>query len=223
MYQSHSAASWVYRGLPPSPAIEQFHKQLSDYNVTPLTSLPELAKELGVHAVVVKDESDRFGLPAFKILGASWAIHSAVAAKCNMDIPCSLEELGRSARAQGLRLVTCTEGNWGRATARMAKYLQIPATVFVSQFMEQATRDLIASEGAQVTVVDGDYDMSIAAARRYAQETGGLLVMDVSWEGYEDIPQVRDSAQNLHTLLMNASEGSRGIQHYAHRNRSAAS
>lgn len=189
MYCNPSAASWTYTGTSPDPAIERFHQELPDYNSTPLISLPDLARELGVHSVVVKDESFRFGLPAFKILGASWAIRNAVASKCNVE-PGSLQELGKLAQAHGVKLVACTEGNWGRGTARMAKYLGISSAIFVPKHTEQATQDLIAGEGAEVVVVDGDYDVSIRAAREFAQNHDALLVMDVSWEGYEDIPQV---------------------------------
>jgi diaminopropionate ammonia-lyase len=190
MYLNPSASSWKYTGPLINPAVEIFHRKLPDYNVTSLTSLTEIAKELGVGHVLVKDESSRFGLPAFKILGASWAIYNAVASECKLPLSCSLEELGISARAQGLKLVACTEGNWGRGVARMAKYLQIPATIYVPEYMDQSTQDRISSEGAKVIVVRGDYDLSIQAARESADNENGLLVMDYSWEGYEEIPQV---------------------------------
>lgn len=71
----------------------------------------------------------------------------------------------------------------------MAKYLDITAIIFVPDFMDQATQRKIEGEGAKVVVVNGDYDFSIKAAREEADK-GGLLVMDVSWEGYETIPEV---------------------------------
>ncbi|KAF2273909.1 tryptophan synthase beta subunit-like PLP-dependent enzyme [Westerdykella ornata] len=190
MFLNPSASSWAYQGPSPDPAIEAFHQLLPDYNITPLIELPDTAKELGVGRVLVKDESHRFGLPAFKILGASWAIYKAVASECGASLPCSLETLGAKARSRRLRLVACTEGNWGRATARMARYLQIPATVFVPKFMDMATQRTISSEGAEVLVVNGDYDMSIEAARDLAKIQGNLLVMDVSWQGYEEVPRM---------------------------------
>ncbi|KAF2477930.1 tryptophan synthase beta subunit-like PLP-dependent enzyme [Lindgomyces ingoldianus] len=189
MHINPSAKSWKYDDLAVDPAVENFHRHLPDYNETPLVSLPEVANELGLGHVLMKDESHRFGLPAFKILGASWAIYKAVAARCEMPLTCGLRELGSSARGNKLELVTCTEGNWGRATARMAKYLQIPATVFVPELMDQATQENISSEGAKVVVVEGDYDASIQAARKETETGNGLLVMDISWEGYEEIPQ----------------------------------
>jgi diaminopropionate ammonia-lyase len=202
MYLNPSAAAWTYEGTSLDPTIEKFHRELPDYNITPLVSLPDLAQELGVHSVVVKDESSRFGLPAFKILGASWAIRNAVASKYNVK-PGSLEELAKVAQAQNVNLVTCTEGNWGRATARMAKYLGIKSTIFVPKHTERATQHLIAREGAEVLPVDGNYDESIRHARQFAEKYGGLLVMDVAWEGYENIPQVFLSF----TCLCNYSPG----------------
>lgn len=190
MFHNSSAASWRYHGPAANPAVESFHQSLPDYGVTPLVSLPDQAKDLGLGRVLLKDESSRLGLPAFKILGASWASFKAVAAKCGLSLTVSLEELGAVAREKQLKLVTATEGNWGRAVARMAKYLQITAVIFVPDFMDRATQQKIESEGAKVVVVDGDYDLSIAKAREEA-ETGGLLVMDISWDGYEEIPEVR--------------------------------
>jgi diaminopropionate ammonia-lyase len=192
MFVNPLAAVWSYTGPPPSSAVEPFHKSLPSYSVTPLHSLPELAKKLGLGHIILKDESYRLGLPAFKILGASWACHKLIASKCNLPLTASLKELGSAAREHGIKLVTCTEGNWGRAVARMAKYLQVPATVAVPNFMNRATQLLIESEGARVVVVDGDYDMSIGWARNEA-EKGGLLVMDVAWEGYQEIPEVLHS------------------------------
>lgn len=189
MYRNPSAASWVCDGPKFNPEVVPFHRSLPDYAVTPLTPLPDLAKQLGLGHVLLKDESNRLGLPAFKILGASWAVYKAVAAQCSLPLTCSLKEVGVAAKKSGIRLVTCTEGNWGRAVSRMAKYLDITAIIFVPDFMDQATQRKIESEGAEVVVVDGDYDFSIKTAREEADK-GGLLVMDVSWEGYETIPEV---------------------------------
>lgn len=201
MFLNPLAASWRYTGPSANPAVEPFHKSLPDYTVTPLISLPDLAKDLGLGYVLLKDESRRLGLPAFKILGASWAIYKAIAAKCRLPLTASIQELGAVASKESIKLVTCTEGNWGRAVARMARYLQITAVIFVPSFMDQATQQKIESEGAKVVVADGDYDFSIAKAKEEA-EKGGLLVMDVSWAGYEEIPEV---APSLHLDRTNCS------------------
>ncbi|KAF1963352.1 tryptophan synthase beta subunit-like PLP-dependent enzyme [Byssothecium circinans] len=189
MHLNPSASSWKYDGTPGNIDVEPFHRRLPDYNKTPLVPLPDLTKEFGLGHVLLKDESNRFGLPAFKILGASWAVYKAVSATCKLPLTCSLDELGAAARGKGVRLVSCTEGNWGRAVARMAKYLKIASIILVPKFMDQATQDIIAGEGAEVVVVNGDYDKSIEVARTEAEKKNSLLVMDVSWEGYEEIPQ----------------------------------
>jgi diaminopropionate ammonia-lyase len=116
-------------------------------------------------------------------------VHKAVAGKCGLSSTSTLAELAAAANKQAVRLVTATEGNWGRAVARMARYLQIDATIFVPDFMDEATQTKIRSEGAKVIVVDGDYDRAISYAKQDADE-GGLLVIDVSWEGYEEVPEV---------------------------------
>lgn len=168
-----------------------FHKKLPEYNETPLHPLPSLAAELGVAHIFAKDESHRFGLPSFKILGASWAVYRAVLARLGIPVSpaLSLEELGVKAKEAGLELVTCTEGNWGRAVARMGKYLGITAKIFVPEFMIEETRARIRSEGAQVIVCKGGYDESVVETKKEA-EKGGILVMDFGWPGFEEIPQV---------------------------------
>jgi len=213
MFYNSLATSWRYTGPPVDPAVERFHKSLPDYTITPLISLPQVARRLGLGHVLLKDESSRLGLPAFKILGASWATFKAVAAQCNMPLSTSLEELGTMAQKENITLVTCTEGNWGRAVARMAKYLQIKAVILVPDFMDEATQRKIQDEGADVVVVEGDYDFSIAKAREMA-ENGGLLIMgaypntatflvanfdakDVAWVGYEEVPEVNYTAKLL--------------------------
>ncbi|MGD8201073.1 diaminopropionate ammonia-lyase [Ornithinimicrobium sp. W1679] len=147
-----------------------FHRTLPGYAPSPLVNLPALAEELGVGRVLVKDESSRLGLPAFKILGASWA--------CRQVLD----------RTPGAELVTATDGNHGRAVARTARELGTTATVFVPAVMPASTAALIEGEGARVVRVDGDYDDAVRAAADHAAATGGELVQDTAWEGYEDVP-----------------------------------
>ncbi|KAF2027250.1 tryptophan synthase beta subunit-like PLP-dependent enzyme [Setomelanomma holmii] len=189
MFYNPSAAAWKYQGYNAQPDVESFHRSLPDYAITPLVRLPEVAEELGLGHVLLKDESNRLGLPAFKILGASWAVFKTIARACNFPLTSTLAEVGAAANKKGLHLVTCTEGNWGRAVSRMAKNMHITAKIFVPDFMDDATQRKIEGEGASVIVVDGDYDYSIDCARNEAEKTNGILVMDVSWEGYEEIPE----------------------------------
>lgn len=180
-----------------------FHRKLPHYEQTHLHSLPGLAKDLGLGHVFVKDESNRLGLPSFKILGASWAIFRAVAEKIGLDVDSFPDgrtdytsiwkQLTSDTDLQGLSLVTCTEGNWGRAVACMAKYLNIPVQIFVPFFVPETTLARIRSEGVKTVVerVSGTYDDSVAAARREAAaKDGAILVMDMGWDGYDKIPGV---------------------------------
>ena len=154
--------------------VRRFHEGLRDYAVTPLVSLPTVAAELDLGTVLVKDESLRLGLPAFKMLGASWAVHRA---------------LGNGATG-GRRLVTATDGNHGRAVARMGALLGLPATIVVPRGVSERAIDLIRAEGAQVRVLDVPYDEAVRQAAELADaDPDALLVQDTSWPGYEDVPQ----------------------------------
>lgn len=174
------------------PAIELFHKQLPSYGETALHSLPAVASALGFSHVFVKDESTRFGLPSFKILGASWAVHQALCKYLGLPSQTSLAELTGALKGRDdVKLVTCTEGNWGRDCARMGKYLGVGVKVYVPYFMNAYTKGLIAGEGASVVQLEnGSYDDCLEAVRQDESERRALMVLDTSWEGFEEIPQV---------------------------------
>ena len=177
-----------------------FHTSLPDYIRTPLTPLPRLAQKLGLNALYIKDESSRLGLPSFKILGASWAVYRAVAEAIGMDFQRgSLEDIGKVAKQKGVQIVTCTEGNWGRAVARMAGYLcKLPVTVHVPAYMDERTREKIRSEGEHVQLVQvggrGEYDDAVQLCMDEVQrveregDVRTLVILDTSFPGYEKIP-----------------------------------
>lgn len=171
-WHAHPAArAW---SCPPAPAAARaFHSSLPGYAPTPLTELPDLAAELEVGRVFVKDESSRLGLPAFKALGASWAVHRILASR---------------PPGTRLRLVTATDGNHGRAVARMARLQGQRAEVFVPRGVHPAAVAAIAAEDAQVIRVAGAYDEAVRRAAAAAAEPGAVLVQDSSWPGYEEIP-----------------------------------
>jgi diaminopropionate ammonia-lyase len=186
------ARSWTC-GVPEhvrSGAVRAFHASLPGYAPTPLTEVPALASELGAGRVFVKDESSRLGLPAFKILGASWAIHQLLTDPAGPAPADPLADLrNAAARRPGLTFVTATDGNHGRAVARMARLTDIPAHVFVPAMTDPATRAAIASENAEVTQIDGTYDDAVDTARRWADDhPGAVLVQDTAWPGYEQVP-----------------------------------
>ena len=161
-----AARDWT--NTSPAPGARAFHESLPGYAPTPFVSVPELAAELGVHAVLVKDESSRLGLPAFKVLGASWAIARVIAERTGAST--ELSSLRRAAAGSELHLVTATDGNHGRAVAHMASLLKLAATVFVPARMTPAAADAIAAEGADVVRTEADYDSAVATAARFADE-----------------------------------------------------
>lgn len=170
--------------------LKQFHRSLPHYFQSPLVSLPDLAAEIGVHAVLVKDESHRFGLPSFKILGASWGCYRAIASHFGLPTTVSLEELSAKAQKNSVSLTAATEGNHGKAVAFMARLLGINAQIFVPRDMDEGTRSSLAEEGARVVVVQGDYDDAVREAWYAAQTTNkSLLVQDTAFEGYEKVPK----------------------------------
>lgn len=89
-----------------------------------------------------------------------------------------------------MTLHAATDGNFGRAIARMAGLLGVRARIYVPEIMVSKTKALIVGEGAEVVVGNGDYDAAVRAAENGAKGQGGLLVQDDAWEGYEEIPQV---------------------------------
>lgn len=166
------------------------HRKLTGYAPTPLHDAPAVADVLGVGQVWIKDESSRLGLPAFKALGASWASYRALEEHLGAPIGewSTVDELaGRLANLRPLTLAAATDGNHGRAVARMARLLGFDAHIFVPDDMVPARIAAIEGEGATITVVDGTYDDAVA---RSAQEAGEdcLVISDTSWPGYERVP-----------------------------------
>ncbi|MEU0742089.1 diaminopropionate ammonia-lyase [Streptomyces sp. NPDC006134] len=167
----------LWRCDPPPRAVRDFHSALPGYAPSPLLELPSLAEELGVGKVFAKDESNRLGLPAFKALGASWAIHRILAGRA-----------ANGGERGPLTLVTATDGNHGRAVARMARRLGQRAHVFVPRGVHPEAVAAIVGEGARVTEVRGPYDEAVGLAAQEAAAPDAVLVQDTAWPGYERIP-----------------------------------
>lgn len=174
----------------PDRAPLSFHASLPDYAPTPLVDAPTAAAELGVGRLLVKDESNRLGMPSFKILGAAWATFRALCERVDADHRSvgGLDGLRAALAGRGPReLVAATDGNHGRAVARMARLLGLDAHILVPADMVPARIAAIEEEGARVTVVDGSYDEAVAQSAALADEHR-LVVSDTSWDGYRTIP-----------------------------------
>jgi diaminopropionate ammonia-lyase len=167
----------------------RFHMTMPGYAPTKLASAPETAAWLGLDRLFVKLEVERFGLPSFKVLGASWATCRALSERAGLDEP--VPTLGRlqslAERLGGLTLVAATDGNHGRAVARMARLLGLRARILVPEDMAVARVNALAGEGAQVEIVHGDYDDAVAASAAMASDDA-LVISDTSWPGYRDVP-----------------------------------
>lgn len=170
-----------------------FHKSFPQYEVTPLTRLPRLAEYLGLKRLYVKDESYRFGLNAFKVLGGSYAIARYIAQQTGKDvseIPYDVltseklrEEFGQAA------FFTATDGNHGRGVAWAANKLGQKCTVRMPKGSTQTRLNNIAKENATVTIEDLNYDECVRMAAKEAENTEhGVIIQDTAWEGYEEIP-----------------------------------
>lgn len=158
----------------PGADAQAFHRTLPGYAPTPLVQLPALAKELGLGRIWLKDESKRFGLNAFKVLGASYAIHRF---------------LEHNPTKAPLTFATATDGNHGRAVAFSAKRLGHHAVIFVPGNTVRARIEAIRSEGAEVVVVDGTYDDTVRRAATHASKHGWQVISDTAYPGYTEIPR----------------------------------
>ena len=171
----------------------EFHKSFPQYSVTPLQRLSALSNYLGVKEIFCKDESYRFGLNAFKVLGGSYAMGRYIAKELDKDIselPYSVlsseklrEEFGQAT------FFTATDGNHGRGVAWAANRLGQKAVVRMPKGTTKTRFDNIVKEGAEVTIEEVNYDDCVRMAAAEAAKTEhGIIVQDTAWDGYEEIP-----------------------------------
>ena len=170
-----------------------FHVSFPQYEITPLVSLEQMAAHLGLGSISIKDESYRFGLNAFKVLGGSYAMSRYIAAETGhgkealpydvLTAPALQKQLGQAV------FFSATDGNHGRGIAWSARQLGQKAVIFMPQGTTRARLANIQAEGADVTIEDMNYDACVRlAAAEAAKLPHGVIVQDTAWEGYEEIP-----------------------------------
>ena len=170
-----------------------FHSSFPQYAPTPLAELSALAAQMGLKSLLVKDESQRFGLNAFKVLGGSYAIARHIAARLGlrpeeMTFAALRSEAARAALGNTV-FFTATDGNHGRGVAWTARELGCRAMVRMPKGTAKSRVENIRALGAEVTVEDCNYDGCVRLAARQAKETpGGVLVQDTAWPGYTQTP-----------------------------------
>ncbi len=187
--------------LEASGKIHDFHKTLPGYDPTPLVKLSCLAGELGVSEILIKDESKRFDLNAFKVLGASYAMAKVIASELNLNLKnFTFQELSlHSKKINKLTFVTATDGNHGRAVAWAADKFGCKAVVFMPEGSSKARLQAIRLLGTKASILDTNYDGAVKFAEKKAEENNWILIQDTSWQGYEDIPKY--IMQGYFTLL----------------------
>ena len=158
-------------GVAEAEEVRAFHKTFAEYDVTPLVSLDNLAKNIGVADIFVKDESYRFGLNAFKVLGGSYA----------------MAQYARGEK-KDITFVTATDGNHGRGVAWAAGRMGCDAYVYLPKGTAKERLENILNLGAHAEITDLSYDDAVRHAMKMAREKGWILIQDTSWSGYEEIP-----------------------------------
>lgn len=172
--------------------VKSFHQSFPMYKETPLRDLKNLAKELNLESIYIKDESYRFGLNAFKVLGGSFAIGNYLAKNLDTSIEDMPYEklISEEVRKElgDMVFVTATDGNHGRGVAWTANQLKQHSVVYMPKGSAMERLDKIRAEGADAYIMDMNYDEAVRLANKMAEEKGWIMVQDTAWEGYEDIP-----------------------------------
>ena len=170
-----------------------FHSSFPEYSETPLVSLKNLAAQWKVGGIYVKDESHRFGMNAFKGLGATFALASFIAQQTGRSVwelnykamiaPDVKQALGN------FTFFATTDGNHGRAVAWAAKKIGQKAVIYMPKGCPPVKLENIKREGAQGYITDLNYDDTIRFTAELAAKTpNSVIVQDTAWEGYTDIP-----------------------------------
>lgn len=171
----------------------EFHRSLPGYEPTPLRELPDLAYRSGVGAIFVKDESRRFGIKAFKALGASYAIYRFLKKRWlgNFSAPFtpeSFRDRGTLAKLGVFTFCAATDGNHGRAVAWTARMLGQKAVIYMPADSVAARVENIRGEGAEVVLVEGTFDLCVERCAADAAKYGWQAISDTAYAGYREIP-----------------------------------
>ncbi|MED1607560.1 diaminopropionate ammonia-lyase [Cytobacillus kochii] len=169
-----------------------FLKTYRSYAATPLHHLHQLADYLQVGDILVKDESHRFGLNAFKVMGGIYAMAKYIAQKIDMNIAeLSFDKL-KSPKVKeqvgDLTFISATDGNHGRGVAWAARELGYKSIIYMPKGSSEYRLKAIREEGAEAYITDQNYDETVRICAELAEENSWVMVQDTAWEGYDDIP-----------------------------------
>ncbi len=196
--------------------ILKLHSSLPSYEPTPLSRLNHLASNFGLGRIIVKDESHRFGLKAFKALGASYAVYRFIkqtlhAQDNDLPEPENFYQNFDLLPPASHTLTTASDGNHGRGVAWTARILGQKAVIYMPENTVPARIKNIESEGAEVRIVRGSYDDAVDQSRNDAKEHGWQIISDTSWPGYEEIPSwimagYRTMFEEIHAQLQDGEK-----------------
>ena len=172
-------------------SVRAFHQSFPMYAETPLAKLGNTAAMLGLGEIYVKDESHRFGLNAFKVLGGSYAMGKVLSERLHAQEMSFGSLTSPEARAAlgNLTFVTATDGNHGRGVAWSAKRFGFRSVVYMPKGTVAERLENIRREDADASITEFNYDECVRIASRQSKEKGWIMVQDTAWDGYEDIPR----------------------------------
>ncbi|PCD66860.1 diaminopropionate ammonia-lyase [Rhizobium phaseoli] len=187
------AADAEVLGVEAAKTVERFLHHREGHKPTPLLSLANLAREIGIGSILIKDEGHRLGLGSFKALGGSYAVIRLLleeaSTRLGRDVGVAeLQDEDVRAIASTMTVACATDGNHGRSVAMGAQLVGAKCSIFVHSGVSKERIDAIARYGADMIRVDGNYDDSVHEAARVAEEKNWITVSDTSWPGYERIP-----------------------------------
>lgn len=179
----------------PVDLTKRFHETLKTYTKTPLVPLQSLAKDVGVKAIYVKDESHRLGSSSVDILGVSWAIFRALANRLDLPLDSGLEAAKTRLSTSPIPLYAVASGNRARAVARMGAMLSIPVNIYITVPANPDTIDFIRKEGTSVIVASSS-EAALEEASTACKEKDGIFFHPEEGCGEDGIPMVC----SLHTI-----------------------
>ena len=191
---NHCALRIAHYALPDTSAysfmatenVRNLHTALDAYNVTPLV---ELKNFKSVRSIFIKDESQRFGLKAFKALGGIWAIYTVISRELGLENPMLAEIFNRRAELSKLTFITTTDGNHGKGVSWAAGLFGCKSYVYMPKGTVEIRAQAIRDAGsATVEITDLSYDDCVKFTAQLAEKNHWHLIQDTSWTGYEDIP-----------------------------------
>jgi len=184
--------SSVQFGLNQAKQVQKFHQSFPEYHPTPLVQLHHLAEKLNVAGIYVKDESYRFGLNAFKVLGGSYAIGRYIQKHLNLQPEefnyNTLINYSTNESFNRMTFITATDGNHGRGVAWTANRLKQHSVVYMPKGSAQERLNNIKALGSDASITEYNYDDAVRLANKHAKENNWIMVQDTAWEGYEEIP-----------------------------------